>query len=677
MGESETIGKVTLDLSKYGGQDLYCDGAVEDTILELVKQYPSEEYPRLIREQASWPVLYHLSDLRENIVDWLPLPENAKVLEVGAGCGAISGVLSKKAGRLDCVELSKKRSMINAYRHKDLDNITIHVGNFEDIEPELDRDYDAVFLIGVYEYAASYIHAEDPYDTFLRIIDRHRKPGGRIIIAIENRLGLKYYAGAREDHLGSYFTGLEDYPAGGVVRTFSRPALEKKLQAAGVGEYQFYYPYPDYKFMTTLYSDERLPREGELSANLLNFDRDRMYFFDEKKTYDSLIRDGLYPQFSNSFLVVIGPKSPVIYSKYSNDRAPRYAIRTDMVKDSAGLHVEKHPMQPQAGEHIKGILGAEIALRERFAGSNLKICPVKPLENGGVAFPFLTGETLESRLDHALQRQDMEEVGALLKQYRECMDYHTEAGVMDADSIFSNIFIGEDGSWQLIDYEWTDYEGADPQALCARALYIYLQADPRRGQADIQSMLKSLGLTQADMDSSRMKAREEAFQQRIVGERISLAKVCALIGNPILSLESMTKRTITDTARSRFKIYVDTGAGFNEKECYEQKVEVEDGVYNWVAFDIPAGAKNLRIDPAEGSCLFLIESLVLDGVKLTEREIKKCRANGKRMSPVCMAFAGTDPNLTLALKKPAARLEVYFRISLLDDKIARIMAGEK
>ena len=42
--------------------------------------------------------------------------------------------------------------MINAYRNQDRDNIEIYVGNFNDIEPSLDCDYDLVCLIGVFEY---------------------------------------------------------------------------------------------------------------------------------------------------------------------------------------------------------------------------------------------------------------------------------------------------------------------------------------------------------------------------------------------------------------------------------------------------------------------------------------------------------------------------------------------
>ena len=107
---TEQIGKITLDYTYYPGEDLYCDGAIEQEILKIAKDCSTLEFPKIIEEKKSWPILYHLSDLRENIVDWLPMDKTMKVLEVGSGCGAITGALSRKAGEVTCIDLSKQRS---------------------------------------------------------------------------------------------------------------------------------------------------------------------------------------------------------------------------------------------------------------------------------------------------------------------------------------------------------------------------------------------------------------------------------------------------------------------------------------------------------------------------------------------------------------------------------------
>lgn len=301
----EYIGKVKLDYSCYGGDDLYVDGS-EEELLDIVRNYPKEEYNRIIAEKKSWPILYHLSDVRENIVDFLPITSGDKVLEIGAGCGAITGSLAKKAAQVDCIDLSRARSLVNAERHREYDNIRILVGNFQDVEKTLTEKYDYITLIGVLEYAASYIAAVNPYEEFINIIRKHLKPGGKLITAIENKYGLKYWAGCKEDHLGTYYTGLEGYVGVDSVRTFSKNGLKKLFYSCGMESVEFYYPYPDYKLPLEIYSDEHLPQEGELCNNFRNFDDERMIVFDETRVFNNLISDGMFDIFSNSFLVIAG-----------------------------------------------------------------------------------------------------------------------------------------------------------------------------------------------------------------------------------------------------------------------------------------------------------------------------------------------------------------------------------
>lgn len=302
--KNEKIGQILLDYRFYPEEDKYTDGAIEDEMLEIAKNYREEQFPEVIVERKSWPILYHFSHVRENIIDWLPMTGKERVLEIGAGPGAITGALARKAAQVTCIDLSRKRLMINAYRHRDCGNIRMLVGNFQDIEENLEEQFDLITLIGVFEYAQFSIQSENPFVEYLQRIRRHLAPGGRIVIAIENRLGLKYWAGATEDHTGIYFEGLEGYPTTDYVRTFSRPELEAVMKEAGLNTFTFYYPYPDYKLPERIYSDQYLPKKGELNRNRQNFDRERMQVFHEERVYDSLIDSGLFPQFSNSFLVI-------------------------------------------------------------------------------------------------------------------------------------------------------------------------------------------------------------------------------------------------------------------------------------------------------------------------------------------------------------------------------------
>lgn len=305
---NEHIGKVLLNYEYYDGQDSYSDGDIEDRPLDIVRTTPSEDYQKVILSENSWPVFYHLSPVRENILEWYEFGENASVFEVGAGCGAISGVLARKTKRVLANDLSKRRSTINAWKNQDCENLEIMVGNFNTVSEHITEKFDYVTLIGVLEYARCYIPGENPYPEYLDKINNLLKPGGKILIAIENRTGLKYFAGCKEDHVGMEFAGITGYQGVDFVETFSRPELEQLFRENGFTDFKFYYPYPDYKFPSVVYSDDYLPKVGELRRNLQNFDQDRVVLFDEGQAFDGIIRSGMFPFFSNSYFVELGKK---------------------------------------------------------------------------------------------------------------------------------------------------------------------------------------------------------------------------------------------------------------------------------------------------------------------------------------------------------------------------------
>jgi len=288
-----------LNLKFYTGDDQYSDGDIEDELLRIVQE--EENYEEFLMKENDWAKLYHLSKVRQNILEWYPFDPFGTVLEIGAGCGAITGLLCEKTKKVTCIDLSKRRSLINANRNKNHDNLEIVVGNFKDIS--LEEKFDYVTLIGVFEYSIYYVGGKRPFEEMLERAKSYLKPGGKLIIAIENKYGLKYFAGATEDHTGGYFDGIENYAHVDRVRTFSRQTLEKLLVEAGFSTNDFYYPMPDYKMPTTIYSDDYLPEISDLRETEYALDRDRLLFFSEALAFDSICQDHLFPIFANSFLV--------------------------------------------------------------------------------------------------------------------------------------------------------------------------------------------------------------------------------------------------------------------------------------------------------------------------------------------------------------------------------------
>lgn len=673
----EEIGKIKLDLTHYPGEDFYCDGDVEDELLEIARNYASVEYPRIIEERKSWEILYHLSPLRENIVEWLPINRAMKVLEVGSGCGAITGALSKRAGEVTCVELSRKRSMINAYRHMGADNVTIHVGNFQDVEPDLPADYDYICLIGVFEYAQAYIGSEKPYDDFLRIMKKHLKSGGHIAIAIENKFGLKYWAGCREDHLGTWFSGIEDYPEGGVVRTFTRDGLLSIAKRCGFREAQMYYPYPDYKFMTTLYSDRRLPRRGELSNNMRNFDRGRIQLFDEKRVFDTVLKEGQFPLFSNSYMLLLGPSLSEEYVRYSNDRKEEFQIKTLQRGTGFGRIIEKHPLCKEAEGHIEATVKAYEKLAGRYQGSRIAVNESK-LDRTAEGTPYITikfleGKTLEEILDERLEKNDLEGFHKLFEEYLKRISWGEEKEVADYDLIFENILISQGNNgcdekgikkkkndidsylnaekWSVIDCEWTFDKAVETKEIAFRAVYCYLLEDEKRNTLNPDLIFEKLGIGPAEAEQYRRE--EMKFQKYVTGKRLSMAEIREAIGQPVYSLADFCEGLRKKAADDRIQIYEDTGKGFQEEQSFfpeedgEQLRRGDEGLVE-LSVQIPKGRSAVRIDPGSHACVIYIKRISWNGEEISLKG-KQLQMNGFRIGEDVYAFPTQDPNMTLSL----------------------------
>jgi len=467
----EYISKVKLNYEFYEGKDLYSDGLIEDSLLEICQKGNIRE---ALYTSHEWAILYHLSDIRGNLIEWIPFAENASVLEIGSGCGAISTYLCKKASRVVGIELSKKRSMINAYKNKDCDNLEIMVGNFDKIE--IKEKFDYVTLIGVLEYSPLYTKGENPFLEMLNKAKQYLKPDGKIIIAIENKMGLKYLNGAPEDHIGKCFAGIEDYRNIQTVRTFSRSELVDLLSKVGLTQCKLFYPVPDYKLPFSVYSEERLPNIGELRLWGTNYDAARTAFYNEAIFCDQICKDKMFGYFSNSFLVVSNFENHDYFVHYTNNRIEEFQTKT-IIKEQNGIkEVEKSYLHNKIRDYDIFAKMNELYDKLQNVYPNIVYVPAK-IKDGKLTYAYIEGESLDvilSRYVHNTERLVKEvkyaiekylqgtyeymEDFSLTAQYRQLFGevYPENAKslpITNLDLNFQNIIIKENKAYG-IDYEW-------------------------------------------------------------------------------------------------------------------------------------------------------------------------------------------------------------------------------
>lgn len=463
-----------LNLDFYNGTDCYSDGDVEDIILHIVEN--NEEYTKYKGTNDFFPILYHLSPERENILNWYPFSKKDNILEIGAGCGAITGALCRLCANVTCIELSQKRSKINYLRNRQYDNLEIIVGNFEDIT--IDKKFDYVILNGVFEYAMSFINGSRPYVDFLLKIKKFVNDNGKILMAIENRIGIKYFAGDMEDHTSCSFLGLNNYIGNNTVRTFSKAELEEIFEECEINNWNYYYPYPDYKFPTEIFTDCNVNSE-KFGKVYRKYAGQIMNTFDEISMISTLKKEGVMNKFVNSFLVEIELKkehknqNKIEYVKLNNYRRDEFRIATVIWNNKGIKTVKKFSLNDRANKHINNTFNNQFSVIGTGFIYNQGV-----KEENAIVYPFLCGDTLDAEIEQLLQTGDIQEIikiidniyYTLLENSQELSDIYCKEFVCcfgnkqlstnekcitncNIDLIFDNLF-RQDNNILVIDPEW-------------------------------------------------------------------------------------------------------------------------------------------------------------------------------------------------------------------------------
>ncbi len=203
-----------------------------------------------------------------------PPAPGAQVLDIGAGWGQIALPLAR-ACEVTALEPTPERlAFIRAAAAQEAVARKMHFLQADFFEIDFATRFDLVACIGVLEWVPAF-RPGDPQELQLEFLRRIRgvlAPKGKVVIGIENRLGLKYLLGALDDHLG--VAGIAVLPAslaaeqwkarsGKELRcfTYTHHELRQMLAAAGLPNVTFFAALPDYKLPEVI-----LPLGNEVDA---------------------------------------------------------------------------------------------------------------------------------------------------------------------------------------------------------------------------------------------------------------------------------------------------------------------------------------------------------------------------------------------------------------------------
>ena len=493
----------------------YWDGG-EDRVFSILSAANdlSSTSQELSTVGSIWPETYHLTTQRSNIVRALDLPADARVLEIGAGCGAVTRCIAERCGTVDAIEPVPARARAARARTRDLDNVTVYVGLLEDLPPE--PVYDIIFVIGVLEYVAGGTDERAPYEAFLRGVAQRLRPGGSLVLAIENPLGVKYIAGDPEDHTNRVYDSIEGYPEGTQARTFVRTELESLMRSADLTP-RTLMAFPDYKLTKVVMAPDVAGTPPDLLAHLPSFPSPtwtgiRPRALDEGRLWATLVSSGACAEFPNSFLTLATKPGAEPAHLWPEHRIARYfsGIRAPWLATVTTVTADDHDVWFARARLIEG------------SGPEPRRASVDPQSH-----PYIPGRLM---LD-AIGAWDTSDAGRkeLLQQWVAYIDARLADSDAAAlwDALPHNIVINGADELHCIDEEWT-FVGTTRDGLLARgalltglALASSTRTAQWTGMATVGDLVDDIG-AKLGLPPGWLELaveQESAFQAEVIGPR--------------------------------------------------------------------------------------------------------------------------------------------------------------
>lgn len=286
-----------------------------------------------------------------NILNWYPFNKKQKVLEIGIKSEELTSFLKQKCSKVQ------------------------RVSKIDELENIMEK-FDIIILIEINNCKKLTLK------NLIRKLESFLEVDGKILLAVDNKFGLKFWNGNPENIFEKKFTSLIGYnnePE--KIETYTKKYIETILKEMGYNT-RFYYPLPDYKLPNVIFTDEQLPEYNNIDKYNPYFLEKSDIIFNELDVFREILKTNkeMFTFFANSFLVEITKgecDKTYKYISFNNMRKKEYQLITK-ISDS---YVEKQIANEEAIEHYNNIK------------NNLRILQ----ENGIKTLDYIDDERIKSR----------------------------------------------------------------------------------------------------------------------------------------------------------------------------------------------------------------------------------------------------------------------------------------
>lgn len=275
-----------------------------------------------------------------------------------------------------------------------------------------------------YDYIISKtdIESYEKPTEFLKLCKSLLKEDGHLLLAVNNRFGIKYFCGDKDFYTHRCFDGIEDYANADAKgervfqgRTYAKSQLQKFLKEAGFLKCRFFSVLSDLENPVLIYREDFLPNEDLVVRVFPTYNSPKTIFLEEGVLYKGLVENDMFHQMANAYIIECVMETNVGLSDIrhvtsSVERGRESAIITT-IHDS-GL-VEKKAIYKEGQERIQKLY----KYGEELRANGIKMVPAE-YENGRYQMPFVELENGQMYLKRLL-KEDEEKFLCALDLFRD------------------------------------------------------------------------------------------------------------------------------------------------------------------------------------------------------------------------------------------------------------------
>ena len=363
----------------------------------------------------------------KSLIGWYEFNKGKRALFISGGLpeGEVLIEVLQEAGlKVDCLEIRKILKLAR---------------NQEKAEPL----YDYIVGFGILE------KTQDP-GAFLTMLKTLLSPEGRILLGLDNRIGMRYFVGDKDAFTGRCFDGIDNYffvdNLGGESKghAYTKAEVERMLDDAGLDSRRFYSVMPVLENPRLLFAEDYSPEE-ELDIRVdAQYRSPDTVFLDEEKIYRTMVDNGLFHIMANGYLLEIsadGKLADMMTVTSSLDRGRKYAIYTTITGDG---RVTKRAAYPEGADRIAQI---------EANNDNLNARGIKTISgtvnNGVYEMPYIKAPTATEYF-RQLFWSDREKFLSELDRFMELVDGSSEI------KSYENV------DWDHFEPNWKESKPDDP-----------------------------------------------------------------------------------------------------------------------------------------------------------------------------------------------------------------------